>query len=91
MERADGELAPQTQPDQPPAQLARRLAGERDGQDVLLVCLLRGDAMGDAAGHDGGLAGARGGDDRDQRLRGGDRGELIAVQPRQQLVDRHCW
>ena len=90
VERADREVAPQTQPDQPPAQLAGRLAGERDRQDVLLVGLLRGDAMGDAAGHDGGLARAGCGDDRDQRLLGGDRGELVAVQPRQQLVDQHC-
>jgi hypothetical protein len=43
--------------------LARRLVGEGEGEDLLGTRLLAGDEVGDAAGEDGGLAGARAGHD----------------------------
>jgi hypothetical protein len=52
--------------------LGRRLVGEREGQDLAGTRLALGDEMGDAAGDDGGLAGAGAGDDQQRaRIMGG--------------------
>ena len=65
---------------QPPAQLAGGLAGERQGEGVAGVGRADGDAVGDARREHPRLARSGAGDDRDERRRRGDGGDLGGVE-----------
>ena len=86
VERARLDALAQVQPAEAAHQLAGRIAGEREGQDMRRVGRTGGDAVGDPPGEDGGLAGPRGGHHGQRRGRGSDGLALRRVQPRQQVA-----
>ncbi len=71
------------QPVEPRAQLARRLVGEGDRQDVPGRDQARLDQVGDAVDDDAGLARARPGQDEQRPIGMGHRLPLLRVQPLQ--------
>ena len=80
VERAGLDPLAEPEPGQPAAQLARRLARERERQRVAGVGGAGHDAVGDPPGEHSGLAGTGSGDDRDQPRVGGDGVALFGVQ-----------
>ncbi len=82
-------MAPQAERAEPGPELARRLAGERDDEDVAGIGGPRGEAVRDAAREHSGLAGAGAGDDAERRARARDRGALRFVEVGQQVHRGH--
>ncbi len=89
MEGARMGMAPQAERAEPGTELARRLAGERDDEDVAGIGGPRGEPVRDAAREHSGLAGAGPGDDAERRARARDRGALRFVEVGQQVHRGH--
>jgi hypothetical protein len=89
VERAGGRDVAQPEAPEPAGQLAGRLAGEGEGQDMAWIGVAGDRPPGDAPGEDPGLARARAGLDAQRVRRVGDSPPLVRVEPHQQRVGVH--